>query len=89
MMRDAEPTFIQNLTYAEIRIGDSARLTRTLRTEDIELFAAMSGDVNPTHVDPEYAHSSQFREVVAHSMWGVADLGRARHPVPGAEHGLH
>ena len=70
MMRDAEPAFIQNLTYAEIRIGDSARLARTLRPEDIELFAAMSGDVNPTHVDPEYARSSEFREVVAHGMWG-------------------
>jgi hypothetical protein len=30
----------------------------------------MSGDVNPTHVDPEFARSSQFREVVGHSMWG-------------------
>jgi phosphate acetyltransferase len=32
----------------------------------------MSGDVNPAHVDPEYAKSSMFREVIAHGMWGGA-----------------
>jgi len=64
--------FIENRTYDEIKIGDSAVLTRTLRPEDIQLYAIMSGDVNPTHVDPEYARSSMYREVVAHGMWGAA-----------------
>ncbi|HSA89210.1 MAG TPA: bifunctional enoyl-CoA hydratase/phosphate acetyltransferase [Burkholderiales bacterium] len=62
--------FIENRTYDEIKVGDSATLTRTLRPEDIQLFAIMSGDVNPAHVDPEYAHSSLFQEVIAHGMWG-------------------
>jgi phosphate acetyltransferase len=64
--------FIENRTYDEIKVGDSATLTRTLRPEDIQLFAIMSGDVNPAHVDPEYAHSSMFHEVIAHGMWGGA-----------------
>jgi phosphate acetyltransferase len=64
--------FIENRTYDEIKIGDTATLTRTLRPEDIQLFAVMSGDVNPAHVDPEYAHSSMFHEVIAHGMWGGA-----------------
>jgi phosphate acetyltransferase len=64
--------FIENRTYDEIKVGDSAVLTRTLRPEDIQLFAIMSGDVNPAHVDPEYAHSSMFHEVIAHGMWGGA-----------------
>jgi phosphate acetyltransferase len=64
--------FIENRTYDEIQVGDSATLTRTLRPEDIQLFAIMSGDVNPAHVDPEYAHSSMFHEVIAHGMWGGA-----------------
>jgi phosphate acetyltransferase len=64
--------FIENRTYDEIAVGDSATLTRTLRPEDIQLFAIMSGDVNPAHVDPEYAHSSMFHEVIAHGMWGGA-----------------
>ena len=32
----------------------------------------MSGDINPAHVDPEYAKSSMFHEVIAHGMWGGA-----------------
>ncbi len=67
-----DPAYIENLTYDEIKVGDSATLVRTLRPEDIQLFAIMSGDVNPAHVDPEYAHSSMFREVIAHGMWGGA-----------------
>jgi phosphate acetyltransferase len=64
--------YIENRTYDEIQVGDSASLTRTLRPEDIQLFAVMSGDVNPAHVDPEYAKSSMFHEVIAHGMWGGA-----------------
>ena len=64
--------YIENRTYGEIQVGDSAILTRTLRPQDIQLFAVMSGDVNPAHVDPEYAHSSMFHEVIAHGMWGGA-----------------
>jgi phosphate acetyltransferase len=72
-MRATMPAaFIENRTYDEIKVGDSATLTRTLRPEDIQLFAVMSGDVNPAHVDPDYAHSSMFHEVIAHGMWGGA-----------------
>jgi phosphate acetyltransferase/phosphate butyryltransferase len=46
---------IRNRTFDEIRIGDSATMERTLTAADIQLFAAMSGDVNPQHTDPEFA----------------------------------
>ena len=72
MQEQMAPQFIENRTYDEIQVGDSAVLTRTLKPEDIHLFAAMSGDVNPAHVDPAYARSSMFREVIAHGMWGGA-----------------
>ena len=39
--------FIENRTYDEIAVGDSATLVRTLRPEDIQMFAIMSGDINP------------------------------------------
>ena len=64
--------YIENKTYDEIAVGDQSVLVRTLRPEDIQLFAIMSGDVNPAHVDPEYARSSMFHEVIAHGMWGGA-----------------
>ncbi len=64
--------YIENRTFDEIKLGETAELTRTLRPEDIELFAVMSGDVNPTHVDAEYANSDIFHHVIAHGMWGGA-----------------
>jgi phosphate acetyltransferase len=85
-MVQVAPHFIQNLTFDEIQVGDHAQLVRTLRPDDIHLFAVMSGDVNPTHVDTEYARSSQFREVVGHSMWGstlISSILGTEFPGPG------
>ena len=64
--------YIENRTFDEIEIGDSSTLERTLTEQDIKLFAVMSGDINPAHVDPEYAMSSRFREVIGHGMWSGA-----------------
>jgi phosphate acetyltransferase len=64
--------YIENKTFDELNVGDRAELTRTLRKEDIELFAVMSGDVNPAHVDEAFAKTDQFHKVIAHGMWGGA-----------------
>jgi phosphate acetyltransferase len=64
--------YITNKTYEEIAVGDHAEITRTLKLQDIELFAVMSGDVNPAHVDAEYAKTNMFHGVIAHGMWGGA-----------------
>lgn len=63
-------SFIENRTFDEIEVGDHASLVRTLSQRDIDLFAAMSGDVNPAHMDPVYARTDMFHRVVAHGMWG-------------------
>jgi phosphate acetyltransferase/phosphate butyryltransferase len=63
---------IANRTFDELKIGDSASLARTLTRADIELFAVMSGDVNPAHLDDEYARSDMFHKVIAHGMWSGA-----------------
>ncbi|WP_371195957.1 bifunctional enoyl-CoA hydratase/phosphate acetyltransferase [Glaciecola sp. SC05] len=64
--------YIENKTFSEIQIGDTAQLVRVLKQQDIELFAVMSGDVNPAHVDPEYAKTDMFHKVIVHGMWGGA-----------------
>lgn len=69
-MNDRLPDQIENITYDELKIGQSARLVRTLTLSDIQAFAAVSGDFNPTHVDAEYALQSLFQGLVAHGMWG-------------------
>ena len=63
---------IRNRTFDELQLGDSASLSRTLTRADIDLFAVMSGDVNPAHVDEEYARSDMFHKVIAHGMWSGA-----------------
>ncbi len=68
---DAE-AMIANRTFDEIAVGDSASLSRTLSARDIELFAVLSGDVNPTHLDPAYAATDPFHKIVAHGIWGGA-----------------
>ncbi|WGJ16227.1 bifunctional enoyl-CoA hydratase/phosphate acetyltransferase [Methylocapsa sp. D3K7] len=64
--------FIENRTFDELQVGETASLARTLTYKDIELFAIMSGDVNPAHVDEVFAKSDMFHKIVAHGMWGGA-----------------
>ncbi len=56
-------------TYEEINIGDSASLTRTLTKKDIQLFAIVTGDMNPAHLDETYAKTDIFQQIVGHGMW--------------------
>ena len=72
MNKTHELDFIENITYDELAIGQCATLTRTLTLDDIRAFAAVSGDTNPAHLDPEYANDTLFHGVIAHGMWGGA-----------------
>ena len=77
---------IENRTFDEIKLGEAASLVRTLSMEDIDLFAIMSGDVNPAHVDEEYARSDMFHKIIAHGMWGaslISTLLGTKLPGPG------
>jgi phosphate acetyltransferase len=76
----------ENRTFDEIAIGDRASLTRKLTRDDIALFAVMSGDVNPTHLDERYAQGSMYHRIIAHGMWGgalVSAVLGTRLPGPG------
>jgi len=64
--------YIQNKTFDEINIGDTAIIHHSLTKRDILLFAIMSGDINPAHLDEEYAKSDLFHQIVAHGMWGAS-----------------
>ena len=78
---------IENRTFDELEIGETASLTRTLSYKDIELFAIMSGDVNPAHVDEAFAQSDMFHKIIAHGMWGGALISTVlgtQLPGPGA-----
>jgi acyl dehydratase len=51
---------IENRIFDELKIGDSAGNARTFTYKDIELFAIMSGDVDPAHADEEFARAICF-----------------------------
>ena len=77
---------LRNRTFDEIAVGDRASIERTLTAADIQLFAAMSGDINPQHIDAEFAASTRFQGVIAHGMWGAALISAVlgtRLPGPG------
>jgi len=68
--------FIENVTFDEITLGQTSTQVRTLTADDIAAFAAVSGDVNPALIDPEYANKTLFHGVIAHGMWGAALISK-------------
>lgn len=70
-----------------ISIGDTASLTKTVSEADISLFAGVTGDLNPLHIDKEFAKKSRFGERIAHGLLSAglisAVLG-TRLPGPGS-----
>jgi phosphate acetyltransferase len=80
------PDFLENHPLADLNVGDSASMSRVVSNRDIQLFAAVSGDVNPAHVDALYARSSQFHGIIAHGMLGASLISTVlgtRFPGPG------
>jgi len=63
--------FLENRTFDELVLGESASLSHTVTQRDIDLFAAATGDVNPAHVDAAYAATDMFHHIIIHGMWGA------------------
>lgn len=60
---------LENTPFEELTVGLTDSLTRTLTEQDLLLFAIVSGDTNPVHLDKEYAATTQFEGRIAHGMW--------------------
>jgi len=59
---------VPSIPYNDIHIGDLASIKKTVTEKEILAFAALSGDVNPIHLDDKYARQTQFKERIAHGM---------------------
>ena len=70
----AEHELVENRPFSELKVGDSVSITRTITLDDLRLFAAATGDANPSMLDPKFADSSIYREVIANGMWSGAIL---------------
>ena len=78
---------MQGLYFDELSVGQSAEITRVVGAGDIEAFAAVSGDVNPVHLDDVYAKATPFGGRIAHGMLSAAYISAVlgnRLPGPGA-----
>lgn len=68
---------VQNIPYAELEVGQKAEYTSSIAERDLQLFAAVSGDRNPVHLDAAYAATTQFKERIAHGMLSGALISAA------------
>jgi 3-hydroxybutyryl-CoA dehydratase len=55
-------------TIGEIQVGDAAEFGKTVSESDIYLFAGITGDFNPAHVNEEYAKNTFFKTRIAHGI---------------------
>ncbi len=55
-------------TIDTIQLGDSASFTKTVTETDIVLYAGITGDLNPAHINAEAAKASMFGQRIAHGM---------------------
>ena len=80
---------LENITYDELQVGDYATFTKSLTEEELVLFAAASGDVNPVSLDPDFASHSTYKERIGHGMWSGSLISAALStviPGPGTVH---
>ncbi|MCE3254161.1 MAG: MaoC-like domain protein [Cellvibrio sp.] len=68
---------LENYPINELVVGQRASYSKTLTQQDVFLFAACSGDVNPVHLDKEYAATTVFGEPIGHGMWTGALVSAA------------
>ncbi|MBW2428521.1 MAG: MaoC family dehydratase [Deltaproteobacteria bacterium] len=55
-------------TIEELKVGDTARFSKTISESDVYLFAGVTGDLNPAHVNEDYAKDTFFKTRIAHGM---------------------
>ncbi len=70
----------------DLKVGMSARFSKTITEADIVLFAGASGDNNAMHINEEFAQKTAFKGRIAHGMLTASVISAAiagRLPGPG------
>lgn len=70
-------SLVQSTPYAELEVGQTARYSKRIDDREIQLFAELSGDRNPIHLDDDYAASTAFKGRIAHGMISGALISAA------------
>jgi 3-hydroxybutyryl-CoA dehydratase len=73
-------------TIDQLIVGDTAEFAKTVSESDIYLYAGISGDFNPPHINEVYASNTFFKTRIAHGMLTAGFISAvigARLPGPG------
>lgn len=71
----------------DLEVGMSAFYAKTISESDVYMFAGISGDNNPIHINDEYAQTTPFKKRIVHGMFSAAlisTVAGTRLPGPGA-----
>ncbi len=55
-------------TFDQLEVGDSSEFSKTISEADVYLYAGISGDLNPAHINEVYAQGTFFKNRIAHGM---------------------
>ncbi|MDY0242706.1 MAG: MaoC family dehydratase [Rhodospirillaceae bacterium] len=73
--------------FEDLKVGQTATYAKTVTEADIVLFAGVSGDTNPVHLNKEYADTTMFKGRIAHGMLSagfISSVLGTKLPGPGA-----
>lgn len=56
------------LTFEDVEIGRKQRMERTMTAADVDAFGHLSGDLNPLHMDEDFASRTPFKRRVVHGL---------------------
>jgi len=65
---------VKGKTIDELKVGDSAQISKIITETDINDFAKVTGDFNPLHLDQAYAENTFFKGRIAHGLLSVGLL---------------
>jgi 3-hydroxybutyryl-CoA dehydratase len=74
-------------TIKQIRVGQTAELAKTISESDVYLFAGITGDLNPAHVNEQYAEGTFFKKRIAHGLLSAGFISAVianKRPGPGS-----
>jgi len=62
---------LKSTAFDDLEIGTEGTFSKTLSARDIVLFGETSGDINPMHLDQDYASQTMFEGRIAHGLWSA------------------
>jgi 3-hydroxybutyryl-CoA dehydratase len=78
---------MQGKTIEELVLGQSAQFSKTISESDVYLYAGITGDFNPAHINQAYAEKTRFKTRIAHGMLTagfISNLLGTQLPGPGS-----